>query len=92
MLHVESFSTEFSNQDTKELLLLIRFFISFMVTVKMDVELFKHVSLSRGSLHALGHVQHSCIFVIERKVRKKLEEAIVHVNGFHVNFWKILFV
>lgn len=68
------------------------FFISFMVIVKMDVELFKHVSLSRGSLHALGHVQHSCIFVIERKVRKKLEEAIVHVNGFHVNFWKVLFV
>lgn len=33
--------------------------------MKMDVELFKHVSLSRGSLHALGHVQHSCIFVIE---------------------------
>lgn len=65
MLHVESFSTKFSNQDTKGLLLLIRFFIPFMVTMKMDVELFKHVSLSRGSLHALGHVQHSCIFVIE---------------------------
>lgn len=65
MLHVESFSTKFSNQSTKELLSLIRIFISFMVSVKMDVELFKHVSLSRGSLHALGHVQHSCIFVIE---------------------------
>lgn len=75
MLHVESFSTEFSNQDTKELLLLIRFFISFMVTVKMDVELFKHVSLSGGSLYALGHVQHSCIFVIE-ECAGRLEKSL----------------
>lgn len=53
MLHVESFSTKFSNQDTKELSLPIRFFISYVATMKMDVELFKHVSLSRGSVQVM---------------------------------------